>query len=155
MKNLTIIASPGGHLQEILNFENLFHGYNITYLTFYTPALNSFANYNKVIFIKDPARGIIQLFKNFTSSFLIIIKKRPDLVLSTGAGVALPFLIFSKIFGVPIIYFELKCQIFSLTKTGSIVRFFADYIFVQNEFLSKRYGIEYAPAFDNIRVIND
>lgn len=154
MINIFIVASAGGHLQEILNFKNLYRGCNISYVTFYTPALNSFAIENEVFFVKDPARGFIQLMGNFISSYLIIIQKRPDLVLSTGAGVALPFLILSKIFRIPIIYFESKCQISKLTKTGSIVRFFADYIFVQNEWLSKKYGIKYASSFDNIRVIN-
>ena len=87
-------------------------------------------------------------------SFQIIIQKRPNLVLSSGAGVALPFLILCKIFRIPIIYFESKCQISRLTKTGNIVRYFADYTFVQNEWLSKRYGIKYASSFDNVKVIN-
>lgn len=154
MKKILIAASPGGHLQEIINLTNLLAEYEIFYLTFYTPALENFRMKNKVYFVKDASRGLIMFFRNTLGSFLIINEEKPDLVLSSGAGVALPCLIFSKIFGIPIIFLELKCQVSSLTKTGRVMRFFANYFFVQNRGLSNKYGLKYASSFDNLIVID-
>jgi UDP-N-acetylglucosamine:LPS N-acetylglucosamine transferase len=153
-KKLLIAASPGGHLQEILNLTSLFDRYEIVFVTFYTPALEKFGIKNNVYFVKDASRGLINLLRNTISSFIIINGEKPDLVLSTGAGVALPSLIFSRIFGIPVIYFELKCQVSRLTKTGRFIRFFANYFFVQDRGLSKKYGVEYASSLDNLIAVD-
>jgi len=61
------------------------------------------------------------------------MRERPSLVISTGAGVALPFMILSKIFLRKIIYIELSCQIAKPSKTGRVAYYLADRFYIQHE----------------------
>ncbi|MBT8523624.1 hypothetical protein G6735_04770 [Polynucleobacter paneuropaeus] len=134
---LCIAASPGGHLQELLALSPLFEKFNHYYLTFDVPMLYQFKIDNRVYFVDDASKGIFKLIANFVKSILIIMKERPSLLITSGAGVVLPTLIIAKIFGIKIVYIELTCQVFKLTKTGRIGYFFADLFIIQNPDLKK------------------
>ena len=56
---------------------------------------------------------------------------RPDIVISTGAGVALPFFVLAKLRRVPTCYIEVYDRINSRTLTGRLCHPFSDLFLVQ------------------------
>ncbi len=56
---------------------------------------------------------------------------RPDVVISNGAGVAVPFFIAAKVRKIPTVYLEVYDRIDSRTMTGRLVRPFTSRFCVQ------------------------
>ena len=74
---------------------------------------------NKVIFI-------LRFVKMCFQQLWIFLKERPDVVLTTGAGVAIPTCLIAKVFGKKIIYIESFARINTPNKTGRLIYKFAD-----------------------------
>ena len=64
-------------------------------------------------------------------SFNIAIKKKPDVVITTGAGIVVFFCLFAKLFGAKLIFIESMARIESPTLTARMLYSFADLFFVQ------------------------
>lgn len=84
-------------------------------------------------------RNIINLIRNTFVAWKVLRKEKPDLILSTGAAVAVPFFYVGKLFGVKLIYVEIFDRIDRLTLTGKLVYPIADKFIVQWEELTLRY----------------
>lgn len=84
-------------------------------------------------------RSIKALIKNTFLAWKVLKKERPDLIISAGAAVAVPFFYIGKLFGIKLIYIEVFDRIDKLTLTGRMVYPIADRFVVQWEELKKRY----------------
>lgn len=69
----------------------------------------------------------------------ILLKVRPKVILSAGAGVAVPISIFGRLLGIKIIYVESASRVRDLSLTGKIMYRVAHIFFVQWELLRVRY----------------
>ena len=69
----------------------------------------------------------------------ILRKEKPDLIVSSGAAVAVPFFYLGKLFGAKLIYIEIYDRIDKPTMTGKMVYPIADRFIVQWEELKKVY----------------
>ncbi|MGG3421162.1 PssD/Cps14F family polysaccharide biosynthesis glycosyltransferase [Heyndrickxia faecalis] len=134
MKKIALISSTGGHwtqlltiLKEVQNTENE--------IQVITEKNKSNMLKNNLIFLHQQDRKnkyfLVIFILNIIKSLYYVIKFRPNYVISTGAGVVIPYLVFSKIFGAKIIFIESYAKINSPTMTGRIVYKFADKFFVQ------------------------
>ena len=65
--------------------------------------------------------------------FHIFPKEHPDAVVSAGAGVAVPFFVAAKLFGVKTLYIECFDRPTLPAMTGKILYTFADRMIVQSE----------------------
>ena len=70
----------------------------------------------------------------------ILIKARPNVIISAGAGIAVPISIWGRIAGVKIIYVEDACRVRALSLTGKIMYRIAHLFFVQWEPLKEKYS---------------
>ena len=64
-------------------------------------------------------------------SFYIAVVERPDVVITTGAGIVVFFCVFAKLFGAKLIFIESMARIESPTLTARMLYPFADLFFVQ------------------------
>ena len=71
---------------------------------------------------------------------LIILKVKPCCMLSTGGIISIPFAIFSKLFGIKIIYFECGTKLKTKSGTGKIMYYLANHFIVQSPDLLSVYG---------------
>ena len=146
---ICIISSAGGHLQELLGLSEIYQKYNHYYITFYSPMLENKFVSDTVYFIEDASQGIFKLVKNIYKSFIIILKENPDVIISSGAGVSVPTIVWGWLFKKKIIYIELPCQIYKLSKTGFIVKRLSDLFIVQSTLLHSKYPkATYATSLD-------
>jgi beta-1,4-N-acetylglucosaminyltransferase len=88
----------------------------------------------------NPFRVLLVLFRAFN----ILIKERPDLIITTGSMPIAMLCVLSKLFGTKIIWIDSIANTKSLSMSGSFMRFFADLFLTQWPEVSERYnGVEY------------
>jgi UDP-N-acetylglucosamine:LPS N-acetylglucosamine transferase len=84
-------------------------------------------------------RNIKNLIKNTFLAIRVLLKEKPDLIISSGAAVAVPFFYVGKILGAKLIYIEVFDRIDKPTVTGKLVYPIADKFIVQWEEQKKVY----------------
>ena len=71
----------------------------------------------------DHAQPVVNLMRNFFLAIRVLRRERPDVVISTGAGVAVPFFFAGPAcMGIPTIYVEVIDRVSSRTLTGRLCR---------------------------------
>lgn len=128
------ISSHGGHLHELqaaLKDVDQSRMYWITYKTKHTEMLLSD---KKHYFIIDPVTNKFLFFINACQSLWYLLKERPDVVISTGAGIAVPTLLLAKIlFGAKILFIESAAAVVEPSKTGRFIYKYSDLFLIQWE----------------------
>ncbi|RTZ18804.1 UDP-N-acetylglucosamine--LPS N-acetylglucosamine transferase, partial [Streptococcus pneumoniae] len=84
-------------------------------------------------------RNIKNLIKNTFLAYKILKKERPDLIISSGAAIAVPFFYIGKLFGSKTVYIEVFDRIDASTLTGKLVYPVTDRFIVQWEEMKKVY----------------
>jgi len=73
------------------------------------------------------------LLRNAVLAARTLVRRRPDAIVSTGAGVALPFFMFGRLLGIPTVYIEVFDRIDSRTLTARLCAPFTTTLLVQWE----------------------
>lgn len=76
---------------------------------------------------------------NTAIAWKVLRKEKPDLIISTGAAVAVPFFYLGKLFGAKTIYIEVFDRIDTSTITGKLVYPISDKFIVQWDEMKKIY----------------
>jgi len=84
-------------------------------------------------------RNIKNLIKNTFLAIKVLKKERPDLIISSGAAVAVPFFYIGKLFGAKTVYIEVFDRIDKPTLTGKLVYPITDLFVVQWEEMKQVY----------------
>ncbi|MDP6459571.1 MAG: PssD/Cps14F family polysaccharide biosynthesis glycosyltransferase [Candidatus Hydrothermarchaeota archaeon] len=135
---LCLACSAGGHLTELMRLEEAFQGYPCFIATFRredTEKLNE-----RVYYLIDPKRNPLKLLVNFLQSLRVVLRERPMVVITTGAGIVVPLCIIAKLLGAKIIYIESFARITSKSLSGVLLYPIADLFFVQWRQLLEKYG---------------
>jgi UDP-N-acetylglucosamine:LPS N-acetylglucosamine transferase len=61
----------------------------------------------------------------------ILLRERPDVLISLGAEIAIPFFYLAKLFNIKTLFIESWCRISTLSKTGKLLYPIADEFWVQ------------------------
>ncbi|RME79800.1 MAG: hypothetical protein D6784_00130 [Chloroflexi bacterium] len=69
----------------------------------------------------------------------VLLKVRPQAILSVGAGIAVPISIWGRLLGVRVIHVETGSRVYSMSTTGKWMYRIAHLFFVQWEPLQKKY----------------
>jgi len=89
-----LVASTGGHFQAMQKLRLFWENHNCCWVTFRTPETQEILQDYPVYWAYAPTnRNIPNLWRNFVLAAQVLLKERPQLILSTGAGVAVPFII--------------------------------------------------------------
>ena len=84
-------------------------------------------------------RNLKNLIKNTFVAFKVLRKEKPDIIISSGAAIAVPFFYLGKIFGAKTVYIEVFDRIDKPTLTGKLVYPVTDKFIVQWEEMKKVY----------------
>ncbi|TCK19475.1 oligosaccharide biosynthesis protein Alg14 [Thiogranum longum] len=136
--SICIVCSSGGHLAEMLVATS---GLDVEryFITFDEPHVRSTLQGEEVCYVVDPHVSVLLYLKNFWQSLKIFLEKRPPVVISNGAGIALMTCLLAKLGGSKLIYIETGARIMTPSRTGKIVYRFADLFIVQWKSLLKHY----------------
>lgn len=88
---------------------------------------------------QGPRNWMVSLV-NFPRSFLLILREKPDAIVSTGAGISVNFAIAAKLTGTKFIFVESISRSSALSLSGKLVYYLADEFYVQWPSLEKRYS---------------
>ena len=125
------ICSGSGHLTELMQIESSFKDFEHFFVCFKRQNSIELSKTKKMYFIVDTARNPLKFLWNFFQSLRIFLKEKPDIVLSTGAGMAIAMCYIAKLFGKKIIFIESFCRIKMPSASAKIVYPIADLFFVQ------------------------
>lgn len=132
MGTLLFVGSSGGHLAQMLNMSAWWREHERSWVTFNTPDATSALVNEDVAWAYHPTtRHPWNALRNLVLSVKVLWKKRPEAVISTGAGVALPFFITARLLRIPTVYVEVYDRIDSQTLTGKLCRPLASVFCVQ------------------------
>lgn len=142
MKKICLVSSSGGHLEQLRQLRTIIESYDSFFVV--PKSKTTSAIKHKKYLISDLNRKskimyIIGIFKMFYEAFRIMRKERPDVIISTGAGAAIPMCVIGKIFGKKLIYIESFARIDTPNKTGKFLYHFADLFIIQWEELRPYY----------------
>ncbi len=135
-----LVCSSGGHLTQLHNLEGWWGRLPRTWVTFEKPDAVSLLRGEDVVWAFHPTtRNVLNLLRNTLLAWQTLTRERPRVIVSTGAGVALPFFVLAKLRGIKTIYVEVFDRIDSPTLTGRLCRPFTDLFLVQWEAQERLY----------------
>ncbi len=121
--HVLLVGSAGGHLAQLVRLEPWWRDLTRTWVTFDKPDARSLLAGEAVIWAHHPTtRNIPNLLRNTRLAVKQVRRLRPDLVVSTGAAVAVPFFLVARALRIPTVYVEVFDRIDSSTMTGRICR---------------------------------
>ncbi len=141
-KKLCFIASSGGHMEQLMMLRPMMArhpSFIVTEKTLYrVPTGNEKVYYLPQVNRKEWKFPFLMI-GNFFLSLRILIREKPDVVITTGALAVIPLCLLSKLFRKKLIYIESFARITSPNITGKLLYKFADQFYVQWESMLKVY----------------
>ncbi len=135
-----LVGSSGGHLTHLYLLKKFWKDVDRFWVTFNKEDSKSLLKDEKKYWCYFPTnRNIKNLIKNTLLAIKILFKEKPDLIISSGAGPAVPFFYIGKLIGAKLVYLEVYDRIDSPTMTGRLVYVITDLFIVQCEEQKKYY----------------
>lgn len=141
-KKLCFAASSGGHLEQLMMLEPLmerYSGFVVTERTRYrAPTGDRRTCYLRQVNRREWQFPLLMLW-NSVLSLRILLRERPDAVVTTGALAVIPLCLLAKLFGKRLVYIESFARISSPNLTGKLLYRYADRFYVQWESMLEVY----------------
>ena len=135
-----LVGSSGGHLTHLYMLKPFWQKHDRFWVTFDKEDARSLLEGEKMIPCYYPTnRSIKALLINTKLAWKVLRKEKPDLIISSGAAVAVPFFYLGKMMGAKCIYIEVFDRIDHSTITGKLIYRIADKFIVQWEEMKKIY----------------
>jgi len=127
-----LVCSSGGHLAQLLVLRPWWDDHDRTWVCFDTPDALGVLDGERLVRCHHPTtRNIPNLLRNLLLALGTLRAERPDVIVSDGAGVAVPFFWLGRLFGARTVYLEVYDRIDSATMTGRLVRPVTDLFLLQ------------------------
>jgi UDP-N-acetylglucosamine:LPS N-acetylglucosamine transferase len=135
---LALVCNSGGHLTEMLFLLQAFENHEIFFVTNYHRRVKQF-KYKKYL-LEYIGYNPWKMVKAFIRILIIFKKEKPDVIISTGAEIAIPAFFVAKLMKKKTIYLESWCRVKNKSKTGRILYTITDVFLVQWQDLLIKYG---------------
>lgn len=137
---ICLVGSSGGHLTHLYQLKPFWKDKNRFWVTFDKEDANSLLENETLYHCYFPTnRNIKNLIKNTFLAIKVLKKEKPDIIISSGAAVAVPFFYIGKLMGAKLVYIEIYDRLDKSTLTGKLVYPITDKFIVQWEELKKVY----------------
>ena len=122
-----LVCYSGGHLYQLHILEEFWGKHDRFWVTFKKADALSILKDERAYWAYHPAtRNILNLVRNSFLAWKILRRERPDVIVSTGAAVAVPFFYLAKLFRIKTVFIEVYDRIDKPTLTGRLVYPVAD-----------------------------
>lgn len=138
---ICLVGSSGGHLTHLMMLKKFWNKYDRFWVTFPKEDAKSMLEGEKFYPCFYPTnRNIPNLIRNTKIAWKVLKEEKPDVIISSGAAVAVPFFWLGKLFfHTKNIYIEVYDRIDYATLTGKLVRPVTDCFVVQWEEMERVY----------------
>lgn len=132
-RRILFVSSAGGHLAQLVRLEPWYRTHEVRWVTFHLPDAVSLLDGQHAVWAYHPTtRNVVNLFRNAYVAIREIARFRPHVIVSTGAGVAVPFFWFGWLFGATTVYIEVVDRVDTRTLTARLVSPVTDLLVVQD-----------------------
>lgn len=146
-----LVCSNGGHLAQLVKLAPWWRHHDRAWVTFPKADARALLVGEKVNDAYFPTtRHLGNLLRNLRLARRVLREYRPDVVVSTGAGVALPFFVLARLGKVATVYLEVFDRIDTATLTGRLCGPFTDAFCLQWEEQKSSYprGVVVGPVYE-------
>lgn len=127
-----LVGSSGGHLAQLVRMRAWWEQHERMWVTFDKPDARSALAAETVVWAHQPTtRNLKNLIRNFFLARRVLRDFEPDVVVSNGAGVAVPFFVLARRRKIATVYMEVYDRIDSRTLTGRLCTPFTDLFLLQ------------------------
>ena len=137
---ICLVASAGGHMNQLLKLAESWKGYDTFYITTTAALKEKLREQGNVYIVGECNREypwrVIQVLVRCIS---IILRERPDVVISTGAAVGCITCFLGKLVGAKVIWLDSIANVSHISLSGRMVRLFANLFLVQWPELAEKY----------------
>jgi beta-1,4-N-acetylglucosaminyltransferase len=137
---IALVCSHGGHLTEMKALWPAFSGHECFLITYRCERTEKLTFVQRKYLLENIGKNVWRMAKAFVQAVVILLQERPDIILSTGSEIAIPFLWLGKVVGAKTVYVESWCRIRTRSGTGPLVYPVADLFLVQWCELLRAYG---------------
>jgi UDP-N-acetylglucosamine:LPS N-acetylglucosamine transferase len=127
-----LVCSPGGHLQQMLALKPAWEHFDVSWATLPGYDVSHILAGEDVALGHGPTnRSLSKLLRNLVFAHRLLRRVRPDVILSTGAGLAVPLFLVGRLLGARLVYVESLTRTDGLSLSGRLAAPLAHEIFVQ------------------------
>ncbi len=128
---IALVCSHGGHLTETMELLPAFAGHEIFFVTYHGARDREVESLARAYFTQNIGTSVWRMGMACFWAARIIGRERPDVIVSLGAEIAIPFFYLAKLLRIKTIFVESWCRVENLSQTGKLVYPVADQFFVQ------------------------
>jgi UDP-N-acetylglucosamine:LPS N-acetylglucosamine transferase len=131
---ILFVASSGGHLDQLIQLRPWWQEHEREWVTFDLPDARSALTGETCRWAHHPTtRNAPNALRNAVLAWRLLREYRPDVVISDGAGVAVPFFVLARLLAVRTVYLEVYDRVDLATLTGRLCSPFTDAFLLQWE----------------------
>ena len=142
---ICLAASAGGHLTQLLKLADSWQGHETVYITTTEIVRDKLSKLGRVYVVgecnrKHPLQVILVLIRCIN----VIVRERPDVVISTGAAAGCMMCFLAKLLRAKVIWIDSITNVECISLSGRMVKHIADLFLVQWPDLASQYkSVEY------------
>jgi len=137
---LLLACSSGGHLMQLLALRPAYEELERVWVTFDKSDVRSLLGDERVVYAYGPTnRSVKNLIRNLVLAWRVIGRVRPRVILSTGAGVAVPFAWIGRLYGARVVFVESLTRIDGPSLSCRMIAPVAERVYVQWPELAETY----------------
>lgn len=137
---VAVVSSHGGHLTEALVLLEASKGHELEFVTYRSHRTAELRRLGRVHLLRNIGFNPFWMAVAFVRAFWFFLTTRIDVVLSTGAEIAVPYVILGRLFRRHTIFMETWARPVRPSKTARLVYPFANLFLVQWEGMVDCYG---------------
>jgi hypothetical protein len=131
---ILLVSSSGGHLLQLHRLDGWWRKHDHLWVTFDTvDAISMLEGEEAVWAFRPTTRNLPNLLRNTLLAWRVLKRFQPTVVVSTGAGVAVPFFVLARVRRIKTVYVEVYDRIDLPTLTGRLCYPLSDLFLLQWE----------------------
>lgn len=138
---IMLVCTSGGHFATMESLRDFWSQHERVWITDYKADTSSLLSAERVHWLPYQApRDGLTFLRNIPKSIKVTLAEKPDLIVSTGASIAVNFAITAKLLGIKYMFIESLSRSEELSLSGKLVYPICDELYVQWPSLSERYS---------------
>lgn len=127
-----LVCQPGGHLLELVALRGVWSPFRRAWVTLDGPDSRCLLRDETVVFGYGPTvRSIRNLARNLLLALRVFAERRPSILLTTGAALAVPFVWMARLFRTRVVYIECGGRVDRPSLACRLIAPLADRVYVQ------------------------
>lgn len=137
-EEICVVSSSGGHLTEAFAATAEIED-RCVYISSNDEMAHMRLKSHRAFYLLNFHTNMALLLVNALQATVLVLRLRPKIVITTGAGMVVPFCLFSRLIGARLVFIETAACIDAPSRTGKILKPFASHVFVQWKELLEHY----------------